>query len=392
MRSARKLLSLFIGVIVAILLARGLPACPFCETPGPTLADEIGTAKAAAIAILTSRPAEKSPDELPRSRFRIVEVLKGLEAVGKTTEIDVLHVGDEPVGTRFFVTADEGDVLVWSRPIATSQVAERYLRSLGSLPAQGPDRLRFFLPHLESKEAWLSGDAYDEFAKAPYADVKALKSHLQRDPLLAGITNREMSVQLRRLYLTLLGVCGTDADLPQLESLIQTTDRDLKPTLDAVIACYLTLRGADGLPFVEKQVLTRDDVELIDIYAAVGALRFHGEEEKRIDRRRLGESLKLLISRPVTAGMVIPDLARWQDWSAIDPLVKLFGEVEGSSAWIRLPIVQYLHACPLPEAKTQLEGLKAIDAQAVRLGTSPLPLARRPSNPAASKRLRDDTE
>ena len=46
-------------------------------------------------------------------------------------------------------------------------------------------------------------------------------------------------------------------------------------------------RGAvrvQGLPFVEQHLLTQADAEFNDIYSAAQALRFHGEEEQRIDR------------------------------------------------------------------------------------------------------------
>ena len=40
--------------------------------------------------------------------------------------------------------------------------------------------LVFFLDYLEDQDEMLARDAYDEFAKSPYDDVKALKSDIDR--------------------------------------------------------------------------------------------------------------------------------------------------------------------------------------------------------------------
>ena len=97
----------------------------------------------------------------------------------------------------------------------------------------------------------MSDDAYGEFAKASYTNLKEFKSQIDRAALLARIDQPETKPHHRRLYLTMLGVCGSSADLPHLERLIQNRDQDVRLCLDAAIACYLTLRrprwpAADG--------------------------------------------------------------------------------------------------------------------------------------------------
>jgi hypothetical protein len=360
-------------------------ACPFCSPPGPTVAEEIDEAIAVVIGKYIGKAPSASPDEPPLDRFEIVRTLKGSDAIKDLRHVDTLLLGEHPVGKRFFIVGNDDDGIAWAQPIAMTDRTESFVTQLQMLPAQGAERLKFFLPYLSDSEQFLRDDAYDEFAKAPYTDVKALKPHLQREQLVTLIRRRDVEANFRRLYLTLLGICGTEAEAPLLEEWIRTRDRDLRTSLDAIVACYLTLRGADGLPFVEQHLLTQADAEFNDIYSAAQALRFHGEEEQRIDRARLAQSMRLLLNQARSAEVVIPDLARWQDWSALDAVAKLFTEPTDKQRSIRVLVVQYLHACPLPTAKTKLEELKQIDPDAVKHGLSPFSVARRPQKREPAK-------
>ena len=97
-----------------------------------------------------------------------------------------------------------------------------------TLPETGSERLAFFQDYFEDADPLLAGDSYDEFAKAPYADVTGLKDRLPHDKLLAWIKKPEVSTSRRRLYLTLLGVCGGADDVPELETMIRQEDRQLR--------------------------------------------------------------------------------------------------------------------------------------------------------------------
>jgi len=47
-------------------------------------------------------------------------------------------------------------------------------------------------------------------------------------------------------------------------------------------------------------------------------------------------------------------------------LVDLFVKADPDNNWVRVPVVNYLRACPLPTAKKALEKLEAIDPESVR--------------------------
>lgn len=74
------------------------------------------------------------------------------------------------------------------------------------------------------------------------------------------------------------------------------------------------------------------------------------------------------------ADLVILDLARWEDWEVISKLCDLFIKADENSSWVRVPVVNYLRACPLPLAKEKIEQLKLVDADAVKRAMMFFPL------------------
>jgi hypothetical protein len=358
-------------------------ACPFCSAVSVTFGEEMKGASAAVVAHLKALPAAApaaEPGQPPvitdsKAKFEIVTVLKGQDLIGDKKEIEVTYFGQDELGKPFLIMGVDSPEVVWNVPVALTDAAVDYVAKLPGLPESGPDRLAFFLQFLENSEEMLARDAYDEFAKAPYAEVKALRERMDHDKLVSFINKPEVPPSRRGLYLTMLGVCGGKDDLPMLEAIIKSDNRDAKSALNAVIACYLTLAGADGLPLIEDQFLKNAKSEYTDTYAAIMAIRFHGQEESAIPKERLVEALEYMLDRPELADLVIPDLARWEDWKATDRLVALFKNANEDTSWVRVPVVNFLKASPLPEAKTHLEELAKIDPEAVKRASSAFPFA-----------------
>ncbi len=377
-----KLLSGLLVVGTALLAVAAMPgpvaACPFCSAVSLTFSEEMDASDAVVIATLLAKPDEAdtatstTPDTM--STFEVLRVIKGEEHIKAGERFQALYFGSDPDDTHFLLMATEPPTLNWSTPIAVTPRAEEYMQALPGLPESGADRLAFFQEYFEDPEDLLARDAYDEFARAPYAEVKALRDRMHHDRLVGWIQDQNVTTTHRRLYLTMLGVCGDDEDIAMLEELIGTDDREARSALDALIACYLTLKGAEGLPLVEDLFLKNPDAEYVDTYAAIMAVRFHGQEEEAIPRERLVEALRHMLDRPELADLVIPDLARWEDWSVVDRLVKLFKEADESSSWVRVPVVNFLRACPLPEAEDHLAVLAEIDPEAVQRASQFFPL------------------
>ena len=189
---------------------------------------------------------------------------------------------------------------------------------------------------------------------------------MDREKIIGWINNPETSVSRRRLYFTMLGVCGKPEDTKLLEDLINSGSRKKRAGLDALIACYLTLKGEDGVDLIEKPFLEDQEVDYVDTLAAVSALRFHGTEVDLIPKKRIVVAIRHLLDRPKMADMIIPDLARWKDWSVMERLVQMFKDADSDSNWLRVPVITYLRACPKPEAKQYIEELRKIDPESVQ--------------------------
>jgi len=375
------------GILFALLVGR-VPqavACPFCSAVSLTFAQEIAQSQVAAIVRLVEPPAAgslspRAEGPLPKGKFAVVEVLKGADLIAEAghagvdgVPIETIILEAKPAGTLFLLMGIEPPKLVWSSPIPVSERAVAYIRKLSALPEKGPDRLAFFQQHLEDQDETLARDAYDEFAVAPYADVRGLADRMDPTQLLGWIENPKVQANRRRLYATMLGACGTKADADRIGRILANQDlgpekAEIRSGLDALIACYVTLRGPDGLDLIDDLFLKRRgrDIPFTETYASVMALRFLGEESASVPKERVLQSLRLLLEEPKLADLVIADLARWQDWSVIDRLVELFETAEADNIFVREPIVNYLRACPLPEAAAAIAKLEKIDPEAVR--------------------------
>jgi hypothetical protein len=208
---------------------------------------------------------------------------------------------------------------------------------------------------------------------------------MDHNKIVEWIKNADIPASRRRLYLVMLGVCGGEADLPMLEGFIQSSDRKSKSGLDALIACYLTLKGESGLPLIEQLYLANEKADYADTYAAIMALRFHGTEGGVIDKKRLVKSFHYMLARPELADLVIPDLAKFEDWEVADKLFDLFKNANEKNSWVRVPVINYLRSCPLPKAKTLLQECEKLDPGAVRRANTFAPVA---PAPAADKATR----
>jgi hypothetical protein len=397
------------GAVAAVRTTR---ACPFCNAAQQTLSQEIASADGAVIAQLvkpmpTAAPGQTIDPSTTSAKFRIVEVLRGDEKLGGAKELDVVYFGSDPPEKKFLITglaAISPDKIDWTTPVPLSDRGVEYVRKLPGVPQAGVERLVFFQDYLEDEDRLLAQDAYDEFARAPYSEVVALGPHMKRDHVLKWVNDPRVGPSNRRLYLTMLGVCGQPADIPMLEKLlrfdyqlmkpglaaaigqacqvgpmvgaglidesIHAEERRKKESLDALIACYLKLKGAEGLQLVNEVYLGNPSTEYKYLHAAIMALRFHGEETKVLPREKLLESMRLALDHKEFADQVIPDLTRWEDWEVMPRLVTMFKE-SSADDWIRQPVASYvIVASEQPgdageKGKAALAELESLDKETV---------------------------
>lgn len=403
--------------LCALAAAPSARACPFCSAAMQTLSQEMASADAALIVELVepmpplptdSAAGPAAFDPTATAKFRVVEVLRGEEKLAGAKEINVVYFGQDQPPKKFFVTgiaAITPDKLEWTTPVPLSDRAVEYIRKLPTLPAEGMERLLYFQEHLEDADPLLAQDSYDEFARSPYADVIALGPHMHHDQLIDWINDPRVGPTGRRLYLTMLGVCGKPEDVGMLESflhydyqlmkpglataistsaigagniggaglldeIVHAEERRKKESLDALVACYLKLKGPDGLALINEKYLANPAAEYKYLHSAIMALRFHGEETDVIPREDLLKSMRLALSHSEFADQIIPDLTRWEDWGIMPQLVTMFKEAQ-EPYWIRQPVVSYLLvAADQPgdvgeKAKTVLAELESLDPETV---------------------------
>lgn len=421
------------SVLCACLVGLGhCLACPFCSATSQTLSEEIAAADVAVIARLIKLPPEADPNSEKAgldldnlggrfgsgansgmAEFEVIETIRSKEGSGDGaapgSTIKVVYFGGNEQKNQFLISGIAGKQIDWTTPLPLTERGIEYVKALGTLPEKGPERLSFFLRYLEDEDPLLGQDAYDEFARAPYEVVIALSDRMDRPQLLDWIEDSRVGPTRRRLYLTMLGICGQPSDVEILESLINYDYQQMKPgvaamlavmgqagpvvgvpvinemikadvrrkqqCLDALIAAYLKLKGPTGLPLIEQRFLTNPAAEYTHVYAAVMALRFHGEETDALPKARLLESMRLLLDNADIADQVIPDLARWDDWSILDRLVTMFKE-STDDAWVRQPVISYLLAASEQPAEVGQRGnaalaeLEQLDPQAVKRARS----------------------
>ena len=359
---------LTIAVLISIcstLVNNQAVACPFCSAVSQTFSEEFSSMDVVILANVVDIPESDDENATPKATFEIIEVIKGEKWATVGQKIVQTYYGDGNKERTYLLSATDPPSLMWSSPLGLSDVATAYVKKLLDLP-QDPTRLEFFQEYLEHQDEMLARDAYDEFAKMPYDGVIALKDKMKHDRLVEWIKNIDVPATRRRLYFTMLGICGKPDDITMLESMMESGDRKEKAGLDAMLACYLMLTGEKGLKKVDELFLKNKKAEYADTYSAIMAIRFHGTEADVIAREKLVPSLRHILERPNLADLVIPDLARWEDWDVMPRLVELFKSADEKSSWVRVPVVNYLRACPLPEAKTHIAALKELDPDSVK--------------------------
>lgn len=296
--------------------------------------------------------------------MRVTEVVKGNPDLVDTL-IEIASIKEMPQADFFFHIGYGEAAVEWVHPKPVSSESAEYLRGLRDVPEQGPERLKPFLRHLRHADDTVATDAYNEFAEATLDDIAALSDRLDREWVISQLRDASVPVHRRRLCWTFLCQCGTAADADLFDELLRKRKNDatFDPGMDAAIGCFIS--GEPGLARIERDYLSNPDASYLDIFAAIGAIRVHGTELKMFPRERLAASLRLVLNQPALADLVISDLARWEDWSAIDRVVKLFEEATEETRFVRPAAVLYLKTCPLPAAAASLEKLRAIDPKTV---------------------------
>lgn len=343
----------FVGVTIAVMFLSSTASvsaqfCGFsCNAP-QTFAEQLGGAN---VILLAERIS--SSKQAKQTTFLIRHV-----GIGESEELRVGGLVTAPYFLKnkkprlwlLFATQDDNGQLQWSAPLEASESLLKYVLEAPAPDIVASERLPYFLRFLESDEPLIADDAFLELNSAEWEDILACTSQLPRDKLREWLRNPQTKPTRIGLYAELLGVCGNKTDAEELLEHIRQPTNDFRFGMDGYNIAYLWRTGEKGLAVLDELKLRPNDSHFSERYAVMQAIRFmvaHGSE--RISRERACESMRLLLEAPEFADLAIADLGRWEDWSAQDCLMSLYGQGEYDNRPTKRAIVRYL----LKAAKVQ---------------------------------------
>ena len=343
-------------LLVVGLQAVVAQACPLCFTPGQSLSEKVQDTDIVLLAEFVEA-IRKSPDSDPSGCvFRSLEVHKG---DWKSPRIELPRYEFGKPGDLFLMCgsikkgkeADAPASVEWSSPEAITELAFRYLQQAPSKETNGAVRLKFFLKFFDSTDSTINNDAHGEFAMAEYKDVVAVRDSFSSAKLRAWMSDPKKPDTRRGLYGMMLGLCGNADDAEFLNSFLKRSpNKEFSLGLDGMMAGYILLKGEAGLARIEGEFSKAKNDDSTILFSIQKVLNFFWTyEPDRFSKARLRASLRLLLDQPNFADQVIPDLSRWQDWSAQARLIAMLDEPQWEHA--RGAIVRYLLASEMTGAK-----------------------------------------
>jgi hypothetical protein len=354
------------GVILLLLLAAresaAVPGCPFCAPSDPPFSERLARCD---VALEVTWVSLKS-DEEQGSEITTFEVVNAFRTTKlKFKEKDQVTWGygrNGKPGDRFLlIGVEDQDTVTWEQPISLGgEYLYAYIRKVP--PPEAPDRLAFFLKFLEFPDDEICSDAYAEFSRAQFKDVAALAPKLPRAKLRGWIASEDPRIQIRLgLYGMMLGLGGDDTDAEFLEQQIMKPAEPDKPRfgIDGMMAGYILLQGERGLQKLAdaKFADPEGDDDLLALRNALMFLWDYGQD--RIPADSLRAAMRRFLDRPTLAVNVIENLARWKDWTSLDPLIAAYGKAPFDSSLSRQKVVAFALVCEKDGKKTSPDAIPA---------------------------------
>jgi hypothetical protein len=334
-----------IAALVVSFAGASAGACPLCSLT-TTFSDQVQQSDAACLVRCVAGSGEKASAEAQFEILRLFKNWKGTLHEGE--RFSRVAKGSTKTGGLYFMTgtwAGEGTAIDWAAPAAISEATFRYLVQAPPSDAAAKTRLPYFFNFLEDADRTIAGDAYGEFAKAPFADVASLAGQLPRDKVRRMFADPKTPKTRLGFYALLVGLCGDASDARGLETIIARQSTEPRLGLEGMIFAYLLLDGSEGLKKIEDWKFKDRSVPISETFAAIKALELFADfAPQKISKARLSESMRLLLDRKDAAELAITDLARWQDWSIQDRLREMYGKGDYRSRFLKTAVVRYMIA------------------------------------------------
>jgi hypothetical protein len=357
------------ATIVLLAVSTPLSACPFCSNLGKTLNENVAEANLVVYAKLENarQSTEGTPTE--QTDMTVLEVIKDNPVLaGKKKFVLPRYIAGaekEPVQYLVFAEVVDGKIDPYRGMPVDSQELVKYLASSVRLAKAKPtEKLAFFFENLDSKNAEISGDAYKEFAAAPYRDVVLAAPGYNPEKLVGWIKDKETPSYRLGLYGCLLGSCGRPQDAKLLRDLVANPDTRPLTGVDGLLGGYCILDPVEGPKFV-LGVLADAKNDFNFRYAALRTVRFLLTEIPNIQRQPIYDQLVKSIAVPDSADLVIDELRKHKVWSALPQVLAIYGKDEFDLQVVRRAVIRFAIKCPDPKAAAFVAGLRKQDPQLI---------------------------
>ena len=326
--------------------AQAAVACPFCEAPSLTLAEQLAQADAAVL-VQWVEGKKDTDKEVGSTTYEIKQIVRNhKDSLKAGDRVTLRRYRPSKAGDLFMLMGSKGASIDWGSPLEVTETGFNYIAQAPSPEVPTTKRLEYYARFLEYSDQMMATDAYGEFANAPYKDIVPLAEKLPKGKIREWIASPDTPQTRLGLYGLLIGLCGDDEDAKRLAAKIQEETEDFRLGIDGLMSGYLLLTGDKGLDLIDKEKLANRDVPFSETYAAMQALRFMWRyAEGRIEKPRLRQSMRVLLERPELTDLVIADLARWKDWSVQDRLMSIYGQDPYNIPSIKRAIVRYMLVC-----------------------------------------------
>ena len=238
MNRAAAQLSAFLTAAICgpLVLAAAATACPFCDALQPTFAERRAEADVVIFAEATSR-----------ATFRVLQVPQGRDEFGDAATVAVAPPRD--AGAEKSSIAVGGLALLLGRRIRESdwlwdvvevnEVSAAYFLRLPDSRQPAVDRLRYCAKFLEHADPAIAEDAYAEFGRASFDDVRAAADALPFESLRRWMLDPAVPGRRKGFYGLALGLARLLASLDTLNHRQEAGDetRHVRETYCAISGC-----------------------------------------------------------------------------------------------------------------------------------------------------------
>jgi hypothetical protein len=352
-------------LLLAILAPDRAAACPFCGPVGEPLARQRDSAAIVCVGEPSGAVAADGAGLL-EGPFRILQVMprRVADSISPPAEA-IARVAGPGAGTAaLFASAD--DPPRW-RGLAADEVVLAHIMAAPSVEEPIGRRLAWYARRLEHPEKTIAEDAFVEFARAPYADVRAVAQALSLRPLAAWVADPGIDQRRRGFYGLALGIVaaerlptGSPASSAPLREALGRVAGDFRAGSDGLMAGILVADGPQGLEWLLERAGPERPVDQRQLLAA---LRFaHEDLRETLPEARIVAATATLARSAAVAADAIVDLARLGAWGEVDA-VAAWWDRAADDPLIRRAVAGYLLACPEPAGRRQLERLRDRDPE-----------------------------